>query len=59
MEDSEAGTAAGGGAWSVERRFRLTEVFLAVLWVRCCVDFLDLGEGKDWRLGDGIGRKKS
>ena len=23
----------GGGSWSVERRFRVTEVFLAVLWV--------------------------
>lgn len=23
-----------GKAWSVERRFRVTEVFLAVLWVR-------------------------
>jgi len=22
-----------GGPWSVERRFRVTEVFLAVLWV--------------------------
>jgi len=22
-----------GGVWSVERRFRVTEVFLAVLWV--------------------------
>jgi hypothetical protein len=28
-EDSEAGKP-----WSVERRFRVTEVFLAVLWVR-------------------------
>lgn len=23
----------GGGQWSVEKRFRVTEVFLAVLWV--------------------------
>lgn len=23
----------GGGSWSVERRFRVTEVFLALLWV--------------------------
>jgi len=23
-----------GAPWSVERRFRVTEVFLAVLWVR-------------------------
>jgi len=27
------GLLAIGGAWSVERRFRVTEVFLAVLWV--------------------------
>lgn len=34
----------GAGAWSVERRFRVTEVFLAVLWV-CCgkVFFFYLG----------------
>lgn len=37
--------------WSVEKRFRVTEVFLAVLWVRnsskysrnCLVTRLDLG----------------
>jgi hypothetical protein len=34
----------GGGAWSVERRFRVTEVFLAVLWV-CIVLLLCLREG--------------
>lgn len=27
--------AIPGRPWSVERRFRVTEVFLAVLWVRC------------------------
>lgn len=30
----EKGVEVAGGAWSVERRFRVTEVFLAVLW--CC-----------------------
>jgi hypothetical protein len=29
----EAGCTGSGGKWSVERRFRVTEVFLAVLWV--------------------------
>lgn len=29
--DEETGVV--DGAWSVERRFRVTEVFLAVLWV--------------------------
>lgn len=29
--------AAVGAPWSVERRFRVTEVFLAVLWV-CILD---------------------
>jgi hypothetical protein len=29
----EAGCTGNGGKWSVERRFRVTEVFLAVLWV--------------------------
>ena len=33
--DEEEG-AMMGMSWSVERRFRVTEVFLAVLWV-CCV----------------------
>lgn len=28
------------GRWSVERRFRVTEVFLAVLWVCGCVPSL-------------------
>ena len=32
MEESLDGTAVGS-PWSVERRFRVTEVFLAVLWV--------------------------
>jgi hypothetical protein len=31
MEESLDGVA--GAPWSVERRFRVTEVFLAVLWV--------------------------
>jgi len=29
-----------GGRWSVERRFRVTEVFLAVLWVWLFAQFL-------------------
>jgi hypothetical protein len=29
----ESGAEAVGVAWSVEKRFRVTEVFLAVLWV--------------------------
>jgi hypothetical protein len=29
----EVGCTGNGGKWSVERRFRVTEVFLAVLWV--------------------------
>ena len=28
------GTAVLGGSWTVEKRFRVTEVFLAILWVR-------------------------
>ena len=28
------GTAMLGGSWTVEKRFRVTEVFLAILWVR-------------------------
>ena len=37
MEDA----GAGGEAWSVGRRFRLTEVFLAVLWVcLCCAAYI-------------------
>jgi len=27
------GIMGGGEAWSIEKRFRVTEVFLAVLWV--------------------------
>lgn len=59
--DSGAGIGAGqdmagvGGQWSVERRFRVTEVFLAVLWVCFCVllleiDYSLLGE---WRIASG------
>lgn len=28
------GVWLGGNAWDVEKRFRVTEVFLAILWVR-------------------------
>jgi hypothetical protein len=32
-EALNGGDMLGGNEWSVERRFRVTEVFLAVLWV--------------------------
>lgn len=32
-DEEEAAAAAVGLAWSVERRFRITEVFLAIIWV--------------------------
>lgn len=36
-----------GPPWSVERRFRVTEVFLAVLWVCISVDNLNWPPQKD------------
>ena len=33
----DGGVCVGNGKWSVEKRFRVTEVFLAVLWV--CTSF--------------------
>ncbi len=31
------GVGSKGEAWTVEKRFRVTEVFLAILWVRACL----------------------
>lgn len=39
----------GGGSWSVERRFRVTEVFLAVLWVCLTFPILYLPRENFWR----------
>jgi hypothetical protein len=33
LTEDNLGSEAVGAPWSVERRFRVTEVFLAVLWV--------------------------
>jgi len=37
----------GGGMWSIEKRFRVTEVFLAVLWVGGFPSCLDEGRKED------------
>jgi polyferredoxin len=39
--DESAGGENAGAPWSVEKRFRVTEVFLAVLWV-CFALFLEI-----------------
>ena len=57
MEESIGKKAEAVGApWSVERRFRVTEVFLAVLWVWILVSLVarkewwtDVGLALIWR----------
>lgn len=41
LEEEAGGIGMEPGCWSVERRFRVTEVFLAVLWVRYVCFILD------------------
>jgi hypothetical protein len=42
-----------GGPWSVEKRFRVTEVFLAVLWVSLVL-YLQSWAGALWDAQEGI-----
>jgi hypothetical protein len=46
---------AAGAPWSVERRFRVTEVFLAVLWV-WYLQFLSTSEREGRRNGCMVNR---
>jgi hypothetical protein len=46
----EAGCTGSGGKWSVERRFRVTEVFLAVLWVWVSLYILKWSSWVWWKL---------
>jgi hypothetical protein len=55
MEESGSAEAIGA-LWSVEKRFRVTEVFLAVLWVWISLSMLevlqDVGPVLDWISAD-------